>query len=171
MTTSPIMRRRTAQLGRPNHASNNAADGDMPNADLSGKRQRTKHRRTRRHDEELCHEQSLAVQRLADHPSNRSDEQHWQASRDRYHGDQKGRVRDVVGEDPGNQQFEPPHRVADPTGKPQANVARCHEKAARSDRGWYRCGSHLSARIAGPERQDAARSVSSLAAALAGASP
>jgi hypothetical protein len=47
-------------------------------------------------------------------------EQHRQAAGNRYKSDQDGRLGDLVSEDPGNQQLEPAHRIADPTGKPQA---------------------------------------------------
>jgi hypothetical protein len=62
----------------------------------------------------------FAIQRLADHIGDRADEQHRQAASNHYQSDQDGRMGDLVSEDPGNQQLEPAHRIADPAGKPQA---------------------------------------------------
>jgi integrase len=46
--------------------------------------------------------------------------QHRQAASNRYQSNQDCRMGDLVSEDPGDQQLEPAHRVADPAGKPQA---------------------------------------------------
>src|SRR6516162_6570708 len=62
----------------------------------------------------------LRFQRLAEHTSNRADEQHRQAASNRHQSDQDSRLSGLVGKDPGNQQLEPTHRVADPAGKPKA---------------------------------------------------
>jgi hypothetical protein len=93
----------------------------MPDPDLPGeRRERAQHRRAHGHNEKLRQQQSLAIQRLADHTGDRTDEQHRQAASNRYQSDQDGRLGDLVSEDPGNQQLEPAHRIADPAGKPQA---------------------------------------------------
>jgi len=85
------MRRRTA-----------SSIANMPDLDLRGERERTQCRRVHSHDEKLRHQQSLAVQRLANHAGNRADEQHRQASGNRYQSDHDGRLGDLVSEDPGN---------------------------------------------------------------------
>ena len=103
----------------------------MPDPDLRGERERAQHRRVHGHDEKLCQQQSLAIQRLSDDTGDRADEQHWQAAGNRYKSDQDGRSGDLVSKDPGNQQLEPAHRVADPAGKPQAQVARRREEPPR----------------------------------------
>jgi hypothetical protein len=72
------------------------------------------------HDEKLRHQQSPAVQRLTDHPGDRADEQHRQTARHRYQSDHHRRLGGLIREDPGNQQLEPAHRIADSAGKPQA---------------------------------------------------
>jgi hypothetical protein len=61
----------------------------MPHPNLSGKRERAEHGRAPRHDKELGHQQSLAIERLADNSRDRTDEQHRQAARDSDDSNQK----------------------------------------------------------------------------------
>jgi hypothetical protein len=62
----------------------------------------------------LRHQESFAIQCLANHACNRADEQHRQAPGNRYKSDQNGRPGDLVSKNTGNQQLEPAHRVANP---------------------------------------------------------
>src|SRR6266567_1233753 len=99
----------------------------------------------------------LAIDRLGYDPGDRAEEQHWQAARHRDDGDEKRRVRQIVGEDPGDQQFEPAHRIADAAGKPQPGIARGRQQPLPANRRRDRLGGHLrigsrltAARSAGP---------------------
>jgi hypothetical protein len=50
---------------------------------------------------------------------------------------------DLVGEDPGNKQLEPAHRITDPTGKPQAQVVWVREEPAWLARRCNRFAGHF----------------------------
>src|SRR5215813_1918084 len=60
-----------------------------------------------------------AMTKSSDHARDRADEQHRHAASNRHQSDQDGRLGDLVCEDPGNQQLEAAHCVADPAGKPK----------------------------------------------------
>ncbi|OLE19515.1 MAG: hypothetical protein AUG50_03510 [Betaproteobacteria bacterium 13_1_20CM_3_63_8] len=54
-------------------------------------------------------------------------------------------MRQIVGEDAGDQEFEPAHRVADAAGEPQPQIARRRQQAGARQGRRERTGGHRSA--------------------------